>query len=75
MLVARIYEVFPWCYPLFCPKCKGQRRLISFINGGAEIRKILDCIGVAPKLPKITATRGPPLWDGCDSDDSALSGH
>ena len=62
LLIARIYEVFPLC----CPLCSGQMRIIAFIIDGAEIRKILGHIGVDPTPPKITPARGPPLWDGCD---------
>jgi len=40
-LIARIYVVFP----LLCPICGGQMRLISFITEGTQIRKILDHIG------------------------------
>jgi hypothetical protein len=61
-LIARIYKVFP----LLCLHCGGQMRLISFINDGAEIRKILDHIGVESHPPKISQARGPPLWDACD---------
>ncbi|GAB4216364.1 MAG: hypothetical protein Fur007_16180 [Rhodoferax sp.] len=42
VLIARIYEVFP----LLCPLCGGQMRLIAFIAEGTQIRKILDHIGV-----------------------------
>jgi hypothetical protein len=42
VLIARIYEVFP----LLCPMCGGQMRLIAFITEGTQIRKILDHIGV-----------------------------
>ena len=42
VLIARIYEVFP----LLCPKCGGQMRLIAFITEGTQIRRILDHIGV-----------------------------
>ena len=41
-------------------------RLIAFVNDGAEIRKILDHIGVESSPPKISKARGPPLWDACD---------
>ena len=41
-LIARIYEVFP----LLCPKCGGQMRLIAFITEGTQIRRVLDHIGV-----------------------------
>ena len=39
---ARIYEVFP----LTCPLCVGQMRIIAFITDGAEVRKFLEHIGV-----------------------------
>lgn len=40
--IARIYEVFP----LLCPMCGGQMRLIAFINEGTQVRRFLDHIGV-----------------------------
>ena len=43
-LIARIYEVFP----LICPMCVGQMRIIAFITFSADIHKILDHIGVEP---------------------------
>jgi hypothetical protein len=69
VLIARIYEVFP----LLCPKCGGQMRLIAFITEGVQIRKILDHIGVDSEPPHICPARGPPLWDDCDAqmDDGA----
>ena len=42
-------------------------RLIAFITNTAEVRKILDHIGVAPQPPRITPARGLPLWDNCDA--------
>jgi len=62
VLIARIYEVFP----LLCPVCGGQMRLIAFITEGTQIRKILDHIGVESEPPRIAPARGPPLWDDCD---------
>ena len=41
-LLARIFEVFP----LICPLCGGQMRIIAFITFSADIQKILDHIGV-----------------------------
>ena len=38
VLIARIYAVFP----LLCPHCGGEMRLIGFVNAGAEVKKILD---------------------------------
>ena len=51
----------------------GQMRLIALITHSANIRQILDHIGVDSESPHITAARGPPLWDDCDAhmDDGA----
>lgn len=62
VLIARIYEVFP----LLCPICGGQMRIIAFITYSADIRQILNHIGVDAEPPRITPARGAPLWDGCD---------
>ena len=37
LLLARIYEVFP----LLCPKCGGEMRIIAFINEAMAVREIL----------------------------------
>lgn len=63
VLIARIYEVFP----LVCPICNGHMRIIAFITHSADIRHILDHIGVDAEPPHITPARGPPLWDDCDA--------
>ena len=70
VLIARIYEVFP----LLCPLCGGQMRLIAFVTEGRQIRRILDHIGVDSEPPHIAPARGPPLWDDCGDaqmDDGA----
>jgi len=41
-LIKKIYEVDP----LLCPKCKGQMRIIAFIEDYKVIRKILDWLGI-----------------------------
>ena len=71
MLIARIYEVFP----LLCPICGGQMRIIAFITHSADIRRVLNHIGVESQPPHIAPARGPPLWEGCDaqSDDGMQS--
>ena len=61
MLIARIYEVFP----LLCPICCGQMRLIAFITYRADIMQILDHIGADSEPPRISPARGPALWGGC----------
>ena len=69
VLIARIYEAFP----LLCPMCGGQMRIIAFITHSADIRHILDHIGADSEPPRISPARGPPLWEGCDApvDDGA----
>lgn len=59
VLIARIYEVFPQD----CPICGGQMRIIAFVTHSADVRPILDHIGVDSELPQITPARGPPLWE------------
>lgn len=63
VLIARIYEAFP----LLCPICGGQMRIIAFITHSADIRHLLEHIGVEAEPPRITPARGPPLWEGCDA--------
>ena len=63
MLVARIYEVFP----LLCPMCGGQMRIIAFITHRADIRQILDHIGVESEPPNIAPARGPPMREDFDA--------
>ena len=62
-MIARIYKVFP----LLCPMCGGQMRLITFITDGVQIKKILEHIGVESEPPHISPAREPPLWDDCDA--------
>jgi hypothetical protein len=66
VLIARIYEVFP----LLCPICGGQMRIIAFITHSADIRQILNHIGADSEPPHISPARGPPLWD----EGNALAG-
>ena len=70
VLIARIYEIFP----LLCPLCGGQMRIIAFITHSADIRQILNHIGADSEPPHISPARGPPLWDECGGaqmDDGA----
>ena len=70
VLIARIYEVFP----LVCPRCGGNMRLIAFITEGVQIRRILEHIGVDALAPRIAPARGPPLWDACDAQGADGAG-
>ncbi len=45
-------------FPLLCPLCGGQMRLIAFITEGTEIRKILEHIGVDSQAPSIALSGG-----------------
>lgn len=63
VLIARIYEVFP----LVCPMCAGQMRIIAFITHSADIHRILDHIGMESQPPPIAPARGLPMWDDCDA--------
>ena len=65
-LSARIYEVFG----LIRPMCGGKMRIIAFITFSADIRKILQHIGVEPEAPRITPARGPPLWDDAGAQET-----
>ena len=49
---------------LLCPMSGGQIRLIAFITHSADIRQILEHIGVEPNPARISPARGPPLLDG-----------
>mgnify|MGYP005856477261 CR=1 FL=1 len=41
-LIKKIYEVVP----LLCPRCKGQMRIIAFIEDCKVIKKILDWLSI-----------------------------
>ena len=59
-LIARMGEEFP----LQCPACGGDIRLIAFITEPGPIRKILTHLGEPLEPPPIAAARGPPTdWD------------
>ncbi len=59
MLLARIYAAFP----LLCPICHGQMRIIAFINAAGTVGKILNHIGESTQPPRIAPACGPPLWE------------
>jgi hypothetical protein len=63
VLIARIYEVFP----LLCPICGGQMRILAFITHRSDIRHLLEHIGEEAVPPHIAPARGPPLWEACDA--------
>ena len=56
-LMARVGEEFP----LACPTCGGDIRLITFITDPGPIRKILTHLGEPLEPPPILPARGPPI--------------
>ena len=55
-LMARMGEEFP----LQCPGCGGDIRLIAFITEPGPIRKILTHLGEPLEPPPVSPARGPP---------------
>jgi DNA-directed RNA polymerase subunit RPC12/RpoP len=64
LLLARIYEVFP----LVCPRCGGEMRIIAFITDACVVREILSHLGEPTSPPPIAPARGPPLWEITDAE-------
>jgi hypothetical protein len=48
-------------FPLACPSCGGDIRLISFITDPGPIRKILTHLGEPLESPRVSPARGPPV--------------
>jgi hypothetical protein len=59
LLLARIYEVFP----LVCPLCGAEVRIIAFITEAPTVRDILAHLGEPTAPPRIAPARGPPIWE------------
>ena len=59
LLLARIYEAFP----LVCPMCGAEMRIIAFIVDRAIVRDILAHLGEPTGPPPIAPARGPPFWN------------
>jgi hypothetical protein len=71
-LLSRVGEAFP----LACPSCGGDIRLISFITQPETIRQVLTHVGEALEPPLVSPARGPPVdWDDLvqAEDDRSLS--
>ena len=47
-------------FPLECPVCGGDIRLIAFITEPGPIRKILPHLGEPLRSPPVSPARGPP---------------
>ncbi len=63
MLLARIYEAFP----LLCPHCSSEMRIIAFVTEAVAVQKILAYLGEEISPPRLARARGPPLWEMGDA--------
>ena len=59
LLLARIYAAFP----LICPRCGGELRIIAFITAALVVQKILAHLGEPTSAPRLAKARAPPLWE------------
>ena len=59
MLIARIYETFP----LACPQCGTEMRIVAFITETASVTRLLEHIGEPAKPPRLSPARGPPAGE------------
>jgi hypothetical protein len=55
-LLARIYEVFP----LACPDCGADMRILAFITAAEPVDAILNHLGLPTTPPPLSPARGPP---------------
>jgi hypothetical protein len=66
-LLARIYDrrksLWDEVFPLVCPLCGADIRVIAFITDASTIRDILVHLGEPTAPPRIAPARGPPLWN------------
>ena len=68
MLLARIDEAFP----LTCPQCGTEMRIVAFITEAAPVQRILNHIDEPATPPRIAPARGPPPWEEDDSGITSL---
>ena len=57
--LARLFEAFP----LECPRCGGEMRLLAFVTEGATIRRILVQVGEPTQAPVPKPAREAADWD------------
>jgi hypothetical protein len=55
-LLARIYEVFP----LRCPDCGSDMRILAFLTEPDPTKAILRCLDLPHTPPRLSPARGPP---------------
>ncbi len=57
-LIARLFEIFP----LTCPHCGAEMKIIAFVTETPSVRAILAHIGEPTRPPAIALARAPPAW-------------
>jgi hypothetical protein len=67
-LLARIYEVFP----LTCPDCGPDMRILAFITAAEPTDAILTHLGLPTTPPPLAPARGPPQPDLAFDADTDL---
>jgi hypothetical protein len=55
-LISRIYEVFP----LNCPDCGAQMRILAFLTDSFTVAGILRHLALPHTAPRLTPARSPP---------------
>jgi hypothetical protein len=55
-LIARIYEVFP----LRCPDCGSDMRILAFLTDPEPVGAILRCLDLPHTAPRLSPARAPP---------------
>jgi hypothetical protein len=58
-LLARIYEVFP----LTCPDCGADMRILAFVTAAEPVDAILGHLALPTSPPPLSPARGPPQHD------------
>ncbi len=59
ILLAWIYNLFP----LLCPECGAEMRVIAVIQDKPVIKKILESVSEPTEPPAFSPAHGPPGWD------------
>ena len=67
VLLARIYD----CFPLLCPRCGTEMRLVAFLTEPPSVEPILAHLGLPTEPPQVAPARGPPHHDA-DMDQTPL---
>ena len=71
LLLAGIYKDFP----LVCPLCGAEMRIIAFLTDPVAVHAILAHLGKPTAPPRIAPARGPPLGDLSDAGTGEFAPH